>query len=120
MPKPMTPEQLKAISAKRVARHYSPDEVPKASLTDLNQCSSYYSVINIVYSMNQTKQPDEPMLRLRETEAWERVTGSGRYVVTVYDLSKRCDEDMHCGAITEARGFVLGILATRRFRKNKS
>jgi len=114
----MTHEQLKAISAKRVAHAYSPAQVPDTSLSDLNRCQSYYAVADIVYSMNQTKREDEPLVRLRETEAWERANGGGRYVVCLYDLAKNLEGDaMACGSITEARGWVLGILATRRFRR---
>ena len=116
--KTLTVGQLKAIS-KRRSRHIAPSEVPTSSLSELNECSAYYAVVDIIYSINTNRLAGEPLMRIRQTEMYERDKGCGPFEIGLYDCGKDIPGTrMYCRSIADARGFALGVLATRRFRKN--
>jgi hypothetical protein len=100
--------------------HFTPEEVPNTPMALLAKVRTVGGVANIVYAINQSRDPaHEPFVRFRSLDAWEKSRTGMNFHVGVYDLGKDVeDHSLYCSSITEARSFVLGILAQRRFRKH--
>lgn len=106
---------------KKPTPHFTPGEMLGKSTQDLNTMRSFPALVDFVYHLNSSREPHEPFVRFRKAEAWERIREKVLYVVCMYDLAKDMEqEQIKCSCLTVARGYMLGILATRRFRKNKS
>ncbi len=107
------------MTSRNTSPHYFSESVPTTPVADLAKVRTQAGLEAIVYSMNQTRDPArEPLVRFRACDAWEKERTGMRFFVQVYDLGKDvADDRMACGSITEARGFLLGILSARRFRK---
>lgn len=106
---------------KKPTPHFSPAEMVGKSTQDLNTMRSFPAMVDLTYALNMTREPHEPLVRLRKAEVWEQVREKVLFVVCLYDLAKDMEQEhIKCNNITVARGYILGILASRRFRKNKS
>jgi hypothetical protein len=108
------------VKSRNTSPHFTPAEVPNTPLTLLAKVRTVGGLANIVYAINQSRDPaSEPFVRFRTLDAWDRDACGCPYRVGVYDLGKDVDDHtLNCKTITEARSFVLGILTARRFRKH--
>lgn len=106
---------------KKPTPHFAPGEMLGKTTQELNTMRSFPALVDFVYHLNTTREPHEPLVRLRKAEVWEQVREKVLFVVCLYDLAKDLEQEhIKCNNITVARGYLLGILASRRFRKNKS
>ena len=97
---------------------HSPDDIAKMSLTQMsNEVTKKSDLANLVYHYNTTRKEGEPAVSVSDTFTWcDRREGSAKWRV-IFKKPVADDEPemsvVQFGSISEARGFLIALLALR-------